>query len=80
MFGELYDKEISNLIRPGNSGINYERMLLFVFFLFTGRSGEILWPQATPGLLHDYKEVTLLRSKKQNGRQRKQFLKIYFDK
>ena len=48
-----------------------------LFFLFTLRSREILGPQATPGLLRDYKEVmSSIWSKKQNGRQRKQFLKI----
>ena len=50
-----------------NSGIDYSRMLSFVFgFLFTRKLNQILAPPATPGLRLYYKAVTSKLSKKQN--------------
>ena len=40
MFRKLYDKKISHLIILDNSGINYSRMLLFVFGFLVYREIE----------------------------------------
>ena len=51
-----------------NSGIDYSRILLFMFFLFffIGKLNQILAPPATAGLRLDYKVVASKLSKKQN--------------
>ena len=70
-------KKISNLMILDNSGIEYSRMLLFVFvFLFTGKLNQILAPPATPGLWHGYKAVTSKLSKKQNVTSNKIIFKV----
>ena len=58
---------------PDNSGINYVRMLLFVFgFLVSWKIAQILANPATPDLLREYKAVTSMLSKGGNNFKREQ--------
>ena len=64
----------------GNSGINYSRMLLFMFgFLVYWKMYYwkiVLAPPATPGLQLDYKVVTSKLSKNQNVTSKNTIFKV----
>ena len=61
----MFLKEFNLIILDNNSGIDYSRMLLFVFgFLVYWKIEQILAPPATPGLRLDYKAATSKLSKK----------------